>query len=241
MDALIFTAMSGANRALKAQQVHANNLANSETGGFRADFGVARSQAVAGSGFDARHVTRLEPSAVNSRPGAIHATGRELDVAIEGEGFLAVLDGGQEVYTRAGSLDVGPDGALRVQGRPVLGDGGAITLPPFSQLAIAADGTLSVQAQGETLMQPVAKLKLVRPVPEELSKNGNGFIISRAGGALPADDTVRVKGGHLERSNVSAVEEMIATMALGRDFELQMKMFNTASEMADAGNRLVRG
>jgi flagellar basal-body rod protein FlgF len=241
MDALIFTAMSGANRALKAQQIHANNLANSETTGFRADFGVARSQAVPGSGFDARHMTLLEPAAVNSRAGVIHATGRELDVAIEGEGFLAVLDQGQEVYTRAGNLNIGPDGALSVLGRPVLGDGGAITLPPFSQLAIASDGTLSVQAQGESVMQPVARLKLVRPAAEELGKNASGFIISRAGGTLPADDSVRVKGGHLERSNVSAVEEMIATMALGRDFELQMKMFNTASEMADAGNRLVRG
>lgn len=241
MDALIYTIMSGADRTLKAQQVHANNLANAQTDGFRADIEVASSQAVRGYGYDARHMTRAEPNAVDGRAGTVVETGRDLDVAVQGDGFLTVAVGGGEAYTRAGNLSVDANGALSVNGRPVLGDGGPIVLPAYVRVAVAGDGTISIQPPGETAMQVVDKLKLVKPAPEELSKDENGLIVSRQSGTLPADETVRVVGEHLERSNVSAVEEMIATMSLNRGFEMQMKMFNAANDMVEAGNRLVRG
>lgn len=241
MDALIYTIMSGANRTLAAQQVRANNLANAETVGFRADIEVASSQAVRGYGYDARHMTRAEPSAVDSRQGTLTETGRALDVAVQGEGFLTVAVGNGEAYTRAGNLTVDADGALTVNGRPLLGDGGQIVLPPHVSVAVSANGDISILPPGETAMQVVDRLKLVRPAPEELTKDENGLIVSRFGGALPADETVRVLAEHLERSNVSAVEEMVATMTLNRGFEMQMKMFNAANDMVEAGNRLVRG
>ncbi|RBH50650.1 flagellar biosynthesis protein FlgF, partial [Pseudomonas sp. MWU13-2860] len=67
-----------------------------------------------------------------------------------------------------------------------------------------------------------------------------GLIVPRANAPFPADGTVTVQSGHLERSNVSAVEEMGATMTLNRNFEMQMRLFNSASDMVEAGNRLVR-
>ncbi len=242
MDALIYTLMSGAERSLRAQQVHANNLANSETGGFRADLETAATQTVSkGYGYDARHMSRLTANAVDTRVGVARETGRALDVSIEGQGYFAVREAnGSEAYTRAGSFTVDQDGALSVDGRPVLGDGGPIVLPTtYSSLAISADGTISVQDTGQSQMSPVDRLKLVKPAAGAVVKDSSGLIVPRSGQPLAADDTVQVTSGHLEGSNVSAVEEMVSTMNLNRDFEIQMKLYTAADTMADAGNKLV--
>ncbi|RJF96690.1 flagellar basal-body rod protein FlgF [Noviherbaspirillum cavernae] len=241
MDALIYTAMSGAERALHAQQVHANNLANLETSGFRATLELTASQSVPGYGYDARHKGQLQANAVTTREGTIKATGRELDVAIAGQGFFAVQWQDGEAYTRAGALTLDAEGMLTVNGRPVLGDGGPIVLPPFTNVTIGQDGTISIQPAGEQEMQAVDKLKLVKPQAAELTKNEAGLIVTRTGEPLPADETVTVRGGHLEGSNVSAVEEMVATMSINRAFEIQMKLYKAADSMADAGNRLIGG
>lgn len=240
MDALIYTVMSGAERAMKAQQVHANNLANVETPGFRADLELATTYAVPGSGYDARHMSQLQADTVSGRQGAVRETGRELDVAVQDQGYLAVQWQKGEAYTRAGGLTVGPDGALTVNGRPVLGDAGPIVLPPYRRLSIAVDGTISVQEPGQDNLQPIDRLKLVRPEPASVTKNEAGLVVSRNGVPLAADQRVQVKSGHLEGSNVSAIEEMVATMTLNRDFEIQMKLYKSADGMAEAGNRLLR-
>src|SRR4051812_30377634 len=131
MDPLIYVAMSGAERALHAQQVHANNLANLDTPGFRASMELATSQAVPGGhGYDARHLGALSANAISGREGAMRQTGRDLDVAISGAGLLAVQSGDGEAYTRGGAMAIDADGALTIGGRPVLGEGGPIVLPP---------------------------------------------------------------------------------------------------------------
>lgn len=241
MDAMIYTVMSGAERALRAQQVHANNLANLDTGGFRADLELASSEAVTrGYGYDARHMSRMEANVVASREGVTRETGRELDVSIAGQGYFAVQWQGGEAYTRAGSFVVDQDGTLTVNGHPVLGDAGPIVLPQYSKLEISDDGTISIQPPGQAEMQVVDQLKRVRPDADAVTKNTAGLIVARSGEPLPADDTVTVRSGHLEGSNVSAIEEMVATMNLNRDFEVQMKLYRAADAMADAGNRMVR-
>ena len=240
MDALIYSAMSGAERALRAQQVHANNLANLQTSGFSTDMALATSQTVAGFGYDARHMNQLQANAVNTRAGTLVETGRELDAAIAGDGFFTVRYGTGEAYTRNGAFAQDQAGTLTLNGRAVLGDDGPIVLPPAARIAIAADGTISVQADGQQDLQPVNQLKLVKPAARDLTKNEAGLIVSRSGNALPADNTVQVRGSHLEGSNVSAVEEMVATMNLSRDFEFQMKLFKSADDMAATGNRLLR-
>lgn len=242
MDALIYTLMSGAERSLRAQQLHANNLANADTHGFRADLELARSEAVAqGYGYDARHMARLEANAVSARQGALRETGRELDVAIVGEGYFTVSTPGGEAYTRAGSFVIDHTGALTVNGVPVLGDGGPIVLPEYTQVQIGSDGVISIQAPGEPDLQPVDRLKLVNPAADEITKNPDGYIVARSGQPYPPDETVQVRAGWLEGSNVSAIEELVAVMSLSREFEIQMKLYQAADSMAETGNRLVRG
>lgn len=240
MDALIYTAMSGAERALRAQQVRANNLANLDTPGFRADLETALSAEASGYGYDSRHLSLLQANQISLRSGPLRETGRELDVAIDGPGLFAVQWADGEAYTRAGHFTVGADGMLTLNGRPVLGDGGPIALPPYTALSIGADGTLSIQPPGADEIQPVDRLRLVSGEAADLIKNEAGLLQARNGEPLAPDDAVRVRSGHLEGSNVSAIEELVATMNVTRDFEIQMKLYRSADSMAESGNRLLR-
>lgn len=241
MDKLIFTAVSGAERTLKAQQVRANNLANIETAGFRANLEVAATQAMQqGYGYDSMHLAKTEADTISTRAGSVRETGRPLDVALNGNGYLAVQYGEGEAYTRAGSIAIDANGALSVNGHPLLGEGGPIVLPPHQAVEIGNDGTISVLTEGATLMQPVDKLRLVNAEGAELTKNEAGLIVSRQGDPLEADPNVSVRGRALEGSNVSAVEEMVAVMSLNRSFEIQMKLFKASDSMNDVGNRLIR-
>jgi flagellar basal-body rod protein FlgF len=240
MDALIYTAMSGAERALKAQQVHANNLANMDSAGFRADMEISNAVSLQnGSGYDDRHLAQLQANTVSTRGGSVKETGRDLDVAFAGDSYLAVQWQDGESYTRAGALTLGADGALTVNAHPVLGEAGPIVLPLHSKLAIGADGTISLQVPGAAAMQAVDKIKLVRAEGAELRKNEAGLLVTRNGAPLAADATAQVRAGFLEGSNVSAVEEMVATMSLNRTFEIQMKLFKASDSMNEVGNRLL--
>ena len=239
MDALIYTAMSGAERALRGQQVHANNLANMDTGGFRANMELSAAQAVNGYGYDDRHMAQLQANSVSTRQGTVKATGRELDMAISGDGFFAVDGPTGEAYTRAGAMTLDQSGLLKINGNTVLGEGGPISIPEYTKIAIGSDGTISIQSPGTATMQVIDKLKLVKAESSELTKNEAGLIVARNGQPLANDGTVLVKPGHLEGSNVSAVEEMVATMSLNRTFEVQMKLLTASDKMAETGNRLV--
>jgi flagellar basal-body rod protein FlgF len=241
MDALIYTAMSGAERALRGQQVHANNLANMDTTGFRANLELSTARSLPGYGYDDRHMADMQANAVTTRSGTLKSTGRELDVAISGNGFFTVQGPTGEGYTRAGAITLDADGAMTVGGMPILGEGGPITLPIHTKVQIGQDGTVSIQTPGSAQMQVVDKLKLVKAEASELSKNEAGLLVARDGQPLAADATVQVSSGHLEGSNVSAVEEMVATMSLNRTFEIQMKLFKASDSMAEAGNRLIGG
>lgn len=241
MDALIYTAMSGADHAQRSLAVRANNLANAQTAGFRSDMAVSSSTAVPGYGYDSRHQARLDESAIVHTPGQLSETGRTLDVAIQGEGYFVLDTDKGTAYTRAGSFTLDADGVLRSNGQPVRGEGGQIVLPPHSMVNIGKDGTVSVQPQGETELQVIDKLLLTKPDPADLTKNERGLLVTRSGMDYPADETVAIAPGHVESSNVSAVEEMMQTMQLTRSFDMQMRLFKAADDMADGGNRLLRG
>jgi flagellar basal-body rod protein FlgF len=239
MDKLIFTAVSGAERLMKAQQVHANNLANLDTSGFRASMEASGNTELGGFGFDDRHLSTIQADTLSTRAGTVRETGRPLDVAIGGQGYLAVQYGDGEAYTRSGEIEISAEGALSVHGHPLLGEGGPITLPPHTAVEVGTDGTISVLTEGATQMQVVDKLRLVNAEGAELTKNEAGLIVSRDGGNLNADPNVTVRPRSLEGSNVSAVEEMVATMSLNRSFEIQMKLFQASDKMNEAGNRLL--
>jgi flagellar basal-body rod protein FlgF len=239
MDKLIYTAASGAAHLMRAQQVHANNLANMDTAGFRATMQTAGNVELGGYGYDDVHMATTQADTIATRAGAVRETGRPLDVAIGGQGYLAVQYGDGEAYTRSGEIDIGPDGALSVHGHALLGEGGPIVLPQHTAVQVGTDGTVSVLTEGAIEMQVVDKLRLVNAEGAELTKNEAGLVVPRDGNNLAADPNVKVRPRALEGSNVSAVEEMVATMSLNRSFEIQMKLFKASDSMNEAGNRLL--
>ena len=242
MDRLIFTAMSGASRSLSQQQIHANNLANVNTQGFRSDLDNAISQQVNGEGYASRYMALPTQGGVDMTPGAVRETGRNLDIAIKGDGLIALTSGNREVYTRNGQSDVSPEGDLSINGLPVEGDNGPIVLPPFSSVSIGEDGVITIVPDDGDIAAPVDvdRIKLVNIPVSDLSKNVDGFLVSNTA-INPRDEEVMVASGHLETANVSAINEMVASIALNRQFEAQIKMMKAAEDLANSGNRLIRG
>ncbi|MEI7446048.1 MAG: flagellar basal-body rod protein FlgF [Burkholderiales bacterium] len=240
MDRVIYTAMSGAKATMARQDALANNLANASTDGFRADLTAFRAVPIQGQGRPTR-VHALEATAgFDAAEGPLSRTGRGLDVAVRGQGWIAVqgLDG-NEAYTRAGSLELSADGTLQTKsGFPVMGDGGPITVPQGAEVTIGADGTVTAK-QGTTPPTPVGQIKLVNAPPGELRKGADGLMRAAGGDPLPPDPAVRVVSGAVEGSNVNPVESMVGMIAAARQFEMQMKMLQTAESNEQRAAKLL--
>ena len=238
MDRMIYLSMSGAKATMQRQDALASNLANVSTTGFRAELQAFRAVPVQGSGASTRVYALETTTGYDPSQGPITATGRNLDVAVKGNSWLSVqaLDG-TEAYTRGGALDLSNDGTLTTRGGlPVLGDGGPLQVPVNSVVSIGADGTVSAKtANGRS--STIGKLKLV--TPEVPFIRGEDGLFRGAGGDLSADDTARVQDGALEGSNVSPVETMVAMISAARQFEVQMKMLQTAEANEKAAAQLL--
>jgi flagellar basal-body rod protein FlgF len=237
--------MTGAKNNMLAQTARANNLANANTTGFRADFEQARSQGVYyGDGLPTRAYSQTENPATDFSPGALSETGRDLDIAIESEGFFVVqAPDGNQALTRAGNLTISPDGVLQTgNGLPLLGEGGVITLPPIDKLEIARDGTISVQVlgQGPEALANIDRILLTNPDVANLEKGTDGLFRAQDGGQFQADLGVTIVSGFLETSNVNVVEEFTQMLALARQYETQIKMMSTLEQNADASVRLLQ-
>jgi flagellar basal-body rod protein FlgF len=227
MDRMIYLSMSAAKATMQRQDALANNLANVSTPGFRAELEAFRAVPVQGSGASTRVYALETTTGYDPTPGPITSTGRNLDVAVQGNSWLTVqaLDG-TEAYTRGGSFAVSNDGTLMTHsGLPVMGDGGPLQVPPNTAVSIGADGTVSAKgSDGKTTS--VGKLKLV--TPETPLIRGEDGLFRGADGDLSADATARVQDGALEGSNVSAIESMVSMISAARQFEAQLKMITTA-------------
>jgi flagellar basal-body rod protein FlgF len=240
MDRLIYTAASAARALMQRQDGLTNNLANANTTGFRADQVVFRAVPVRGDGTPTRVVALEATAGFDAAPGPIETTGRPLDVAVQGQGWLAVqAPDGTEAYTRGGALQVSPDGVLVTPaGLPVAGEGGPLNIPPGTSVSIAADGTVSAKpATGPA--ETVGRLKLVNPAAAELRKGDDGLLRMATGEDAPADPQVRVAAGALEGSNVNVVEAMVGMIAAARQFETQMKLLQNAEQNDQRGAQLL--
>lgn len=244
MDRMLYLAMSGARQTLVAQASATHNLSNATTTGFRADLAQFRSMPVFGDGQPSRVYAMVERPGTDFRPGAIQETGNELDLAVHGHGWIAVQAAdGSEAYTRAGDLRLTPNGLLETAaGQGVLGNAGPIAIPPSEKIEIAADGTISVRPVGQeaSTLATVDRIKLVDPPLDALVKGPDGLFRTRAGEPLVADAYVRVTSGALEASNVNAIDAMVQMITLQRQFELQVKMMNTAQENDAAASQMMR-
>jgi len=244
MDRMIYVAMSGARQTLIAQAANSHNMANVSTVGFRSDLSQFRAMPVFGDGLPTRVYALAERPGVDFAPGTLRTTGRTLDVAVNGDGWIAVQAAdGSEAYTRAGDLRVSSTGGVLETGAgfPVLGNGGPIAVPPFDKLEIGTDGTISIRplGQGAGGLAEVDRVKLVNPDPSGLKKGADGLFRSGPGGS-PADAGVTLVSGALEDSNVRIADALVRMISLARRFEAQVKMMQTANQNETAATEMLR-
>ena len=235
MDRMIYLSMAA---TMQRQEVVSHNLANVSTNGFRAELAAFRAVPVRGDGASTRVYALETTLGYSNAPGVLQTTGRPLDVAAKGNAWLAVqaLDG-TEAYTRAGAMEVNAEGLLTdLQGRPVVGDGGPLTIPANAEVEIASDGTVSAKV-GRERPTPIGRLKMV--TPEGPLQRGTDGLFRAADGDLPADPTARLQSGALEGSNVNAIETMVSMISAARQFEQQMKSLKAAEDKEQSATKLL--
>lgn len=242
---MLYIAASGASQDMIGTALHANNLANAQTTGFKAQLAQARAMPAFGEGLPTRVFAMTESHADNLSQGALVKTGSKLDFVIEGDGWVAVEDAqGGEAYSRSGQLQVRNDGALTdSNGRVVLGDLGQFVIPlPISDLTISEDGFVSVRPQGapETVREELGRLKLVKPDSKDLVRGLDGLFRQSSGNPADPDPTVTLTVGAIENSNVNPLGEMMGMVSLQRHYELQVKIMKQAEELDTRANSLLR-
>ncbi|MGL5631279.1 MAG: flagellar basal body rod protein FlgF [Azovibrio sp.] len=243
MDRLIYTAMTGAKHTFLQQAGVANNLANASTIGFKAQMHRFLAVPVLSEAMPSRAFVVDASIQDVFDEGPILRTDNPLDVAVDGPGWIALQtpDGG-EAYTRAGALEVNVNGVLQTKsGHIVAGDGGPIGIPPDNNITIGPDGTVSVIPAFGTpnVVNVVGRIKLVNPPEANLERGLDGLFRLKGGGNTPADETVQVAPGNLEGSNVNAAESMVSLISLSRQFEMQIKLVQTADQNARQADQLL--
>jgi flagellar basal-body rod protein FlgF/flagellar basal-body rod protein FlgG len=221
MDSGLYAACTALVARTDALDTIANNLANSSTSGFR-ERHTTFSSVLAGSGHPLQSqlnvVTNsyglLGDSRLDMQAGSLQRTSNELDVGIDGPGFLTVQTAGGVAYTRNGNLTVSPKGQLVTQtGDAVLGVNGPINIPSGGPVTISADGTIS--AQGAI----AGKLKVV-----EFAASADPQSLGATNYTVPLKDVVasplsQVRQGMLESSNVNPVTSVVQLINAQRELE----------------------
>jgi flagellar basal-body rod protein FlgF len=243
MDKGLYVAMTGAKQIMQAQAVNNHNIANLSTTGFRADSVAFASLPIYGPGYATRVNAVAGDSGTDFSPGVMQSTGRDLDIAVNGKGFIAVRGtDGKEAYTRAGDLRVTPNGAvITASGLAVLSESGPVNIPPSTVVSIGSDGTISVVPQGSQpfAVSQVDRIKLVNPPTANLQKGDDGLLRLKTGGAAKADDTVSITSGMLESSNVNPAQSLINMIELQRLYEFQIKSMNSTDTNEQSAERMM--
>jgi flagellar basal-body rod protein FlgF len=243
MDRLIYTAASGAKHILEQQATTSNNLANVSTTGFRAQLDTFRAVPVQSEGLPTRAFVVDNTVGADFSMGALQVTGRDLDVAVKGRGWIAVKNpDGTESYTRNGALQLSANGMLQTSsGLAIAGEGGPITIPPDVTVSVGADGTISTLSTTTVPAAPtvLGRIKLVNPNEADLVRGDDGMFRMKDGTAAPADPAVGLASGALEGSNVSAVDSMVNMIALARSLDTQMSLLKNAENNAAKATQIL--
>ncbi len=244
MDRLIFTAFSGLNSSMVSQRVTANNMANAQTIGYRADVVQFTPMTLKGESLEVRALSDGEVRSASMAEGAVIQTGQPLDIALSGDALMAVQTGdGQEGYTRRGDLAITPSGVLQTgDGHPVIGEGGPITVPPGSTVAIGPDGQVLVRDPATPDAPPgrIDRIKLASPAGTRIEKGLDGVFRVYGGGTLPANLEAKVVPGALEQSNVNPSEVLVEMMEAQRLFDIRTKLISTARDLDEGSAALMR-
>ena len=244
MDRVIYTSLTAMRAAASRQTSTANNLANAQTPGFRAELAKAQPLWLDGAGHDSRSMPSEEVLGADMRSGTVVHTGRNLDIAMQADALLVVqAPNGEEAYTRRGDLQLSSSGLVTTgDGHPVLGTGGPLTLPPADSILIDTEGRVLVVPTGGDPQNPVEvdRLRLVSPAGSDVVKGLDGLFRVKDGGILPDDPEGRVITESIEGSNVSATFALVEMIEASRRWDQQLKMIGDARDMDSATANLMQ-
>ena len=221
--------------------VVANNIANLNTTGYKSDGALfeayvapnARSGDLSARDSQVNFV-RDRATWLDMSQGALERTGNPLDVAIEGNGFLAVDTANGERYTRNGSLQISANGTLVTNGGdPVLGENGPIVFQPTDRgIAISKDGTISARSDGSNEESVRGKLRRVTfASAAQMQKDGTGYFVGTNGAQPDPDTQSTIVQGAIEKSNVSAVLEMTHMIEVTRSYTQMAAMLAQQTDL----------
>ena len=234
---------ASAARIWESLSVFAGNLAGQSVPGYRADWVFPRRLEATQSAAGGDKIPAFSlASANNFTSGLLRPTGRQLDVAIDGPGWLVVRHAsGNEGLTRNGLLSVNADGdILAAGGSQVMGEDGPLVLPAYTQLTIGTDGSITVVPAGALEVETVGRLRLANPPVQDLVRGTDGLFHLRDGSAPETDPDVQLVSGALEESNVDLIGEYLNVIDTGKTMELHVRMLSAFDKMADSGNGLLR-
>jgi flagellar basal-body rod protein FlgF len=245
MENMLLVGLSRQMTLERQLDVVANNVANANTNGFKADKPLFQEYLAPKASEDEFSRGDRRVSFVIDRgtyrdfsQGAAEQTKNPLDVAIDGSGFLVVQTAGGERYTRNGGLQINTQGQLvTASGELVLGTGGPITFQPGDkEINIAPDGGISVRSGVDPSNALRGKLRLVSfDQAQRLLKEGSNLYSAGEGAnPVPVASTVTVRQGFIEKSNVNAVAEMSHMIEVTRAYTQMATMLQNQSDLHKA-------
>ena len=240
LDRFAYTAMTGAKHAMGQLANTSHNLANAQTPGFRELLSTFRAVPVSGASADSRAFVVDSVAGANSAPGTLTSTTNPLDIALSGNGMLAVQRrDGSEAYTRAGKLQTDASNVLRTfEGHRVVGMRGEIRIPEgVKDVEITPDGSLFIKGDDSEWVL-VDRLKYVGADLQLLTRAGDGLFES-SGAPLPQDDSIVSTSRTLELGNVNVAESLVKLISENRMFELNIRMIQTAEQNSKSASALM--
>lgn len=232
----LYTAFLGMRARQRTLEAQANNIANATTTGYKAERLLYSTIEAAQKGNGDRQsliAGAATSSGTDFSAGTISQTGRDLDVAIDGDAFLQIQTPRGVRYTRAGNLSIDSAGQLVTKnGDLVVGDSGAITVPPGGELSIGEDGSLSVK---DAVFDKLKLVRFTNPAAALIKEGSSLFMMT--GSEQPSEAVnSRVEQGALESSNINPISEMVAMMNNNREFESLQKSMSMI--MNDIGRKI---
>jgi flagellar basal-body rod protein FlgF len=228
MENMLLVGLSRQMTLERQMDVVANNVANVNTNGFKADRSLFEEYLRSGAHEDNFARSDRRVSFVQDRgsfkdfaAGNTELTKNPLDVSIDGGGFLVVQTPAGERYTRDGGLQINNLGQLvTAGGNPVMGTSGPIVLQPTDkQISIAPDGNVTVLEGTGRIDSVRGKLRIASFAdPQKLVKEGNNLYSAGQGVVAQPDTASRVRQGFIEKSNVNSVHEMSRMIEITRTY-----------------------
>lgn len=233
MDRMIYLGMTGAKYNSQAQTTIANNLANLQTPGFKAQLELSKAVPVLSNVVNHTRTYNVSENQFWSQEmGKKILTHNKMNIALRDKGFIVVQDNNQVKLSRNGSLHIDKEGYLRNnENYKVMGENGAIQIKE-QPITINTDGTIMSSNGMED------KIMLVNPKIETLKKEQNGLFISSM--PISRDESLQVDVGYLEQSNVNVQQEMINMLQQARQYELNLKVIETANENAKIAQKILQ-